>query len=104
MAEAIFLDRTGAAGRKHQFHASFATPLAGGGAPSHEKGTQLGRGLEAFSIERLEIDIGLANKPELARNSQTSMIQAWDQRRQLAPLEIPRERRRRRVRPPRFPL
>src|SRR5882757_160513 len=50
--------------------------------------TQSGRGLGAFSIERLEIDIGLTNKPKLARNSQTSMTQDLDQPRQLAPLEI----------------
>src|SRR6266850_1995967 len=49
---------------------------------------QLGRELGAFCSERLEIDIGLANEPELARNSQTSMAQGLDQRRQLTPLEI----------------
>ena len=42
----------------------------------------------AFSIERPEIDIGLTNKPKLARDSQTSMIQGLDQHRQLAPLEV----------------
>src|SRR5258708_29729854 len=47
-----------------------------------------GRGPVAFFIKCLEIESGLAQITQLARNPQTPVAQGLDQRRQLAPLVI----------------